>query len=72
MIPWTDIQDCKVIKINAFSDFGGWSIRVTGKKEGDIMEGACGLSLKTKAKKLTFVSIIDNIAIKKVINQHNR
>ena len=51
-LPWGDIQDWKVTKMNAFSDFGGWGIRITSKKKGYIMEGEYGLELKTSANKL--------------------
>lgn len=69
-ISWGDIQDWKVTKMNAFSDFGGWGIRITPKKKGYIMEGAYGLELKTSAKKLIVVSIKDKIMVEKTINQY--
>ena len=69
-ILWTDIQDWKVTKINAFSDFGGWGIRLTPKKKGYIMEGDYGLELKTSAKKLIVVSIKDKIMVEKTMKQY--
>ena len=69
-IPWGDIKDWKVTKMNAFSDFGGWGIRMTGKKKGYIIEGEHGLELTTSAKKLIVLSIKDKIAVEKVMNQY--
>lgn len=69
-LSWTDIQDWKVTKMNAFGDFGGWGIRITPKKKGYIMEGDYGLELKTSAKKLIVVSIKDKIAVEKGMNQY--
>jgi len=70
IIPWATIQDWKVIKINAFSDFGGWGIRITRKKKGYIMEGEYGLELQTAAKKLTVLSVKNKEAVEKVVLQH--
>ena len=61
-IPWTDIQNWKVVKINAFGDFGGWGIRKTMKKNGYIIEGEFGLELKTSAKRLTVLSVKNKVA----------
>lgn len=63
VIPWADIQDWKVTKINALGDFGGWGIRITSKKKGYIMEGEYGLELQTGAKKLTVLSVKNKIAV---------
>ena len=63
IIPWADIQGWKVSKINAFSDFGGWGIRITSKKKGYIIEGEYGLELQTGTKKLTVLSVKNKIAV---------
>ncbi len=69
-IPWSDIQDWKVVKMNPFSDFGGWGIRLTGKKKGYIIEGEYGLELQTSAKRIIVFSVKDKIGIEKAINQY--
>ena len=69
-ITWGDIQNWEVTKISPFSDFGGWGIRLTGKKKGYIIDGAYGLELQTNAKKIIVLSIKDKIATENAINQH--
>lgn len=56
-VKWTEIKAWKVTKLNALSDFGGWGYRLTPSKVGYIIEGKYGLELKTKAKKLTVLSV---------------
>lgn len=70
-IPWSDIQNWQVTKISPFRDFGGWGIRLTGKKKGYIIEGEYGLELQTSVKKIIVLSIKDKIATENAINQHN-
>ncbi|MFK7981126.1 MAG: hypothetical protein AB8G86_14160 [Saprospiraceae bacterium] len=69
-ISWGDIQNWEVTKISPFSDFGGWGIRLTGKKKGYIIDGEYGLELAINAKKIIVFSIIDKIGIEKAINQY--
>lgn len=69
-ISWGDIQNWKVTKISPFSDFGGWGIRLTGKKKGYIIEGEHGLELQTNAKKIIVFSVKDKIGMENAINQY--
>ena len=69
-ISWGDIQSWKVTKISPFGDFGGWGIRLTGKKKGYIIEGAYGLELVIKPKKIIVFSVKDKIGVEKAINQY--
>lgn len=71
-IPWVAIQTWKVTKINPFSDFGGWGIRMTRKKKGYIIEGEYGLELETKTKKIIVFSVKDKIRVEKAINQFKK
>lgn len=71
LIPHSEIRNWEIKKLNAFSEYGGWGIRLTTKKKGYIIEGDYSLELQTNAKKLIVFSIKDKIATEKAMLQYN-
>jgi c-di-AMP phosphodiesterase-like protein len=68
-----DINEIKIIKISALSDFSGWGIRYSKKYGwGYITNSDYGLFIeKNNGKKLTF-SIKNNSELNEYLNDHNK
>lgn len=57
LISWKDIQDCKVIKVNALMDFGGIGLRYTFKKTGYIINSKFGIEIKKWDNTIAVISV---------------
>ena len=62
-IPWSDIQDWKLNRLDALGEVGGWGIRRTRKKNGYIIEGNYCLELKIDQKKAIVFSIKNSLFV---------
>lgn len=67
---WKDLETAHTRKYNAFSEFGGWGIRVFRKHKAYNVKGDKGIQLKTKNGKYFLVGTQQLKNADRVINRY--
>lgn len=57
LIPWKEVKEWKLLKVDAIKDFGGIGIRYSLKKKGFIINSKFGLEVKKTDNRILVISI---------------
>lgn len=66
-ITWEDVRECRIVRVQAFSEYGGLGIRYASRKKGYIIHSKHGLEIYKKDNRIIVVSITQKEAAEKAL-----